>query len=279
MSKKKSQNTTLTFQAETSAGMTKNKLPEPAGEEPKTTVNSAPTAKTDKYEVEKEEAEPPAVSKPARLKSDKPTNAMTYMKNVQEKELIKSTMLTRLMVLDTKSSPMINADPPDLNVTTDAAPPTEVTNEASMETTLTPTTAEKTPAEDKSEEAEEEAADGPMNTFTKPAAEDTPANDTPPPHVATEASHILEPGGYKLVLRDIVPTYVVNPERNRKTTKNTQAAQVQGTFSKVGASLTNGDDAFTERAFPFNPNPIRPMSDDTKVHNMPKVIEPCANAA
>ena len=34
-----------------------------------------------------------------------------------------------------------------------------------------------------------------------------------------------------------------------------------------------------ERAVPFNPDPIRPMSDDTKVHNMPKVIEPCANAA
>jgi hypothetical protein len=109
---------------------------------------------------------------------------------VQEEELIKSTMLTRLMVLDTKSSPMINADPPDLNVTTDAAPPTEVTSEASMEIT-----AEKTPAENISEEAEEEAADGPMNTFTKPAAEDTQANDTPPPHVATEASHILNQEG------------------------------------------------------------------------------------
>jgi hypothetical protein len=46
--------------------MTEDQLAEPAGKEPKTTVNSAPTAKTDKYEVEKEEAEPPAVSKPAR---------------------------------------------------------------------------------------------------------------------------------------------------------------------------------------------------------------------
>jgi hypothetical protein len=42
MSKKLSQRTTLTFQAETSAGMTKNQLAEPAGKEPKTTVNSAP---------------------------------------------------------------------------------------------------------------------------------------------------------------------------------------------------------------------------------------------
>jgi hypothetical protein len=244
ISKKLFQRTSLTFQAETSAGMTKDQLAEPAGKEPKTTINSASTAKTDKYEVEKEEAEPPAVSKPAILMSDKPTNAMTYMKKVQEEELIKSTMLTRLMVLDTKSSPMINTDPPDLNVTTNTAPPTEVTSEASMETTLTPTAAEKTPAEDKSEEAEEEAADEPMRTFTKPVIEDTPANDTPPPHVATEASHILEPGGPK-------PALVVQ-EQNRKTTKNNQAAQVQETFSKVGASLTNDDDAFTERASPCN---------------------------
>jgi hypothetical protein len=80
-------------------------------------------------------------------------------------------------------------------------------------------------------------------------------------------------------LQDIVTAYVVVPEQNRETTKNNQAAQIQETYSKVGASLTDNDDAFTERAFPFNPDPIRPMSDDTKVHNMPKVIEPCANAA
>ena len=260
-------------------------------------------------EVEKKEAEPPEVSQPAKIKSEKPTDALPYMKNtvdglkednpvikdlkdvatkVQEEEFIKSTMLTRLMVLGTKSPPMFTTEPPDPNVTTDAAPPTEVTSEASMETTLTPTAAEKNPAEDKSEEAEEEAADGPMDTFTKPVAEDTPANDTPPPHVATEASPILEPGGHKPALKDIVTTYVVIPEQNRKTTKNNQAAQVQETFSKVAASLTDDDDAFT-RAFPFNTDPIRPMSDETKVPNMsetaagavnkPKVIEPCANAA
>ena len=144
------------------------------------------------------------------------------------------------MVLDTKSTPMITTEPPDPNVTTDAAPPKEVTSEASMETTFT---AEKNPAEDKSEEDEEEAADGPMETFTKPAAD-----DTPPPYVATEASHILEPGGPK-------PALVV-PEQNRKTTKNNQAAQVQETFPKVGASLTNDDDAFTERASPCKPDHI-----------------------
>jgi hypothetical protein len=74
-----------------------------------------------------------------------------------------------------------------------------------------------------------------------------------------------------------------------KTTKNNQAAQVQETYSKVGASLTDDNDAFTERVFPFNPDPIGPISDDTEVPNMPKtaaeavnkpkVVEPCANAA
>jgi hypothetical protein len=176
MSEKLSQRTTLTFQAETSAGMTKDQLAEPAGKEPKTNVNSAPTAKTDNSEVEKKEAEPPAVSKPARLKSEKPTNALPYMKKVQEEEFIKSTMLTRLMVLDTKSPPMITAEPPDPNVTTDAAPPTKVTSKASMETTLTPTTAKKNPAEEKSEKAKEEAVDEPMVTFTKPIVEDTPSH-------------------------------------------------------------------------------------------------------
>jgi hypothetical protein len=256
--------------------------------------------------VEKKEVEPPEMSKPAKLKSEKPTDALFYMKNtvdgleedlkavtiklkkVQEEEFYKSTMLTRLMVLDTKSSPM-TTEPPDPNVTTDPAPPTEVTSEASMETTLTPTAAEKNPAEDKSEAAKEEAVDEPMETSTKPVIEDTPATDTPPPPVATEASPKLEPGGHTPALKDIVTTYVVIPEQNRKTTKNNQASQVQETYSTVGASLTDDDDAFTERAFPFNPDPIGPISDDTKVPNMPKtaagavnkskVVEPCANAA
>jgi hypothetical protein len=80
ISKKLSQRTTLTFQAVISAGMTKNQLAEPAVKEPKTTVDSA-TAKTDKSEVEKKEAEPPEVSKPAKLKYEKPTDALPYMKN------------------------------------------------------------------------------------------------------------------------------------------------------------------------------------------------------
>jgi hypothetical protein len=201
---------------------------EPAGQEPKTTVNSALTAKTDKSEVEKKEAEPPEVSKPSKVKSEKPT------------------------------------DPPDPNMTTNAAPLTEVTGKASMETTLTPTAAVKNPAEDKPEEAKEEAVDEPMETFTKPVVEDTPATDTPPPPIATEASPLLEPGGHKPALKDVVTTHVVIPEQNRKPTKNNQAAQIQETYSKVGASLTDNDDAFTERAFPFNPDPIGPTSDDTK---------------
>jgi hypothetical protein len=140
MSKKISQTINLTFQTGISAGMPKNQLVEPAGQEPKTTVDSAPTAKTDKSEVEKKEAEPPEVSTPAKVKSEKPT------------------------------------EPPDSNVTTDAAPPTEVTSEAPMETTLAPTAAEKNPAENNPEEAQEKATDKPMETFTKPVVEDTPAS-------------------------------------------------------------------------------------------------------
>jgi hypothetical protein len=145
----------------------------------------------------------------------------TKLKKVQEEEFSKSTMLTRLMVLDTKSSPMA--------------------------------------------------------TFTKSAVEDTPATDTPPPPAATEASPTLEPGGHKPALKDIVTTFVVFPEQNRKTTKNNQAAQVQVTYSKVGASLTDDDDAFTERAFTFNPDPIGPTSDDTKVPNVPETAAGAVN--
>ena len=86
-----------------------------------------------------------------------------------------------------------------------------------------------------------------------------------------------------------MPTLVVIPEQNRKSTKNNQAAQVQETFSKMGAFLTVDDDTFTGRAFPFHPDHIGPVSDDTKVPDMPgttsgavnepEVVEPCANAA
>ena len=214
MSEKLSQRTTLTFQAETSAGMTKDQLAEPAGEEHKTTVNSAPTAKTDKYEVEKGETEPPAVSKPARLKSDKPTKALTYMKKVQEEEFIKSTMLNMLVepagqepettansapTAKTDESEVENreAEPPDPKMTTDAA---------------SPTAAEENPAGDKPEEDKEEAVDEPTEPFTKPVVEDTPATDTPPPPIATEASPLLEPGGHKPALKDVVTAHMVIPE-------------------------------------------------------------------
>jgi hypothetical protein len=66
----------------------------------------------------------------------------------------------------------------------------------------------------------------------------------------------------------VVTTHVIVPEQNRKTTKNNQAAQIQEPHSKVGASLTDDDNAFTERAFPVKPDPIGPISDDTKVPNM-----------
>jgi hypothetical protein len=57
----------------------------------------------------------------------------------------------------------------------------------------------------------------------------------------------------------------------------------------MGALLTDNDDASTGRAFPFNPDTIGPMPDDTKKQNMtgaateavnkPKADEHCANAA
>jgi hypothetical protein len=140
----------------------------------------------------------------------------------------------------------------------------------------------KNPAEDKPEEAKEEAVDEPMETITKPVVEDKPATDT-------EASPILEPEGHKPAFKDVVTTHMVIPEQNRKTARNNQAAQVRETYSKMGNSLTNDDDAFTEIAFPFDPDPIRPRSDDTKVPNIPetaagavtepKVTEHYANAA
>ena len=137
-----------------------------------------------------------------------------------------------------------------------------------METPLTPTADKKNPAEDKSEEAkEEEAVDEPMETFTKPMVEDTTATDTLPPPVTPETSPILEPGGHKPASKDIVTTHVVIQEQNRKipnNNNNNHAAQVQGTHSKIGASLTDDDDAFTERAVPFEPDPPEVTREDTK---------------
>ena len=185
---KMSKTTTTTFQTV---------LAVPAGKEPKTTVKSPPTAKTAKSKVEKKEAEHPEVSKPAKSRSEKPTDDLTYMKKtiggleedkpnieeltvvttklkkVQGEEFSKSTTQTRLVELETKSSPMIATEAPDNNVTAEAAPPIEVTSEASREpTALTPTAAEENPAEEQSEEAKEEAANEPMEAFTKPVVED-----------------------------------------------------------------------------------------------------------
>ena len=286
---------TDTFQTGIPAGKTMNQLAVPAGKKPKTTVNSLPTAKIAKSKVEKKKAESPEV---AKSMSEKPNDAQTYMSvdrfieelkvattelktKVKEMEFNESTTQTRLVMLDIKSSPMITAEPPEPNVTTDAAPSTEVTSEASKDlTTLTPTAAEENPAVDKSEEAKEEETDEPI---------ETPATGTPTPPAATEASPTFEPGGNKTASVDIVPTLVVIPEQNRKSTKNNQAAQVQETFSKMGAFLTVDDDTFTGRAFPFHPDHIGPASDDTKVPDMPgttagainepEVAEPCANDA
>ena len=158
--------------------------------------------------------------------------------------------------------------PPDPNVTTDADPPTEVTSQAPMETTLTPKAAVKNPAEDNPEEAKEEAADEPIETFTKPMVEDKPATDTPPLPVATEASQ------HRPAFKDVVTTHLVIPEQNRKPTKNNQAAQVQETNSKVGDPLTDDDDAFTERVSPFNPDPGPRTDPPDMTSSRQKFVEP-----
>jgi hypothetical protein len=71
----------------------------------------------------------------------------------------------------------------------------------------------KTPAEDKPEEAEEEAVDEPRETVIKPVVEEKPATDTPPLPVATEASQ------NRPAFKDIVTTHMVIPEQNRMTAK------------------------------------------------------------
>ena len=224
MSRGMSEKTTKTFQAET-----------PAGKETKTDVNSPPTAKRTKSKVEKKKAKPPEASKPA----------LTYMKKAADEPIKELEVVTTKLTAKAKSEkPTV---PPDPNVTTNAA---------------LPTAAVKTPAEDKPEEAEEEAVDEPRETVIKPVVEEKPATDTPPLPVATEASQ------HRPAFKDIATTHMVIPKQNRMTAKNNQAAQVQETYSKVGASLTDDDDAFTERVFPFNPDPSGTISDDTKVPNM-----------
>ena len=113
-----------------------------------------------------------------------------------------------------------------------------------------------------------EDVDEPRETVIKPVVEEKPATDTPPLPVATEASQ------HRPAFKDVVTAHLVIPEQNRKPTKNNQAAQVQETFPKVGASLTNDDDAFTERASPCKPDNIRPRSDDAKIPNIPGTDPP-----
>ena len=52
--------------------------------------------------------------------------------------------------------------------------------------------------------------------------------------------------------------------------RNNQAVQVQETSSKMGAFLADDENAFTGTAVPSHPDHIGPMSDDTKVPNMPE---------
>jgi hypothetical protein len=64
---------------------------------------------------------------------------------------------------------------PDPTVTAEAAPLTEVTSRASEE----PTALTLSIDEEISEVTQTEAADEPIETFTKPVAEDTPATEAP----------------------------------------------------------------------------------------------------
>jgi hypothetical protein len=119
MSKKLFQRTTLILQAEISAGMTKNQPAAPADQGPKTTLNSAPAAKTDKSEVGKKEDEPPEVSKPARDKSEMPTDDNPNIKELKAANKPMET-LTKPGVVDTSAI----EDPAPL-VATEASPALE----------------------------------------------------------------------------------------------------------------------------------------------------------
>jgi hypothetical protein len=91
--------------------------------------------------------------------------------------------------------------------------------ETFTETVLEDTPATENPAAEKSEETKEKATNEPMETFTKPVVVDTPATEDPAPHVATEASPALDPGGGNTALEDIETATEVNPKQNRKQTK------------------------------------------------------------
>jgi hypothetical protein len=154
---------------------------------------------------------------------------------VEGVEFSKSTMQTRLMELVTESSPVITAEAPNPTVTTEAAPPTKMTGEKSKEPTIpTPTAAERNPAEGKSEVAKEKTA-----------------------------------------LEDTETALVFIHEQNRKKLQRceTTEQQVPETFPKVGALLTNDDDAPTGRAFPIGPIP----EDTKKKESDPESNNPCSS--
>ena len=227
MSKKISQKPTKTVQTE-------NQLAEPAGKESKIPVEPPPPAKSAKSEVEnvmkptvnsskltksplsKNEAKSPAVSTTVKSKSEKPNDALTYLRKtavietreaentelnakVKEVEFSQSTTRARLTEPETKSPAVITAEAKDPPVAAEAAPPPQVASEASKElTATTPTVAEEKPAKEKSEEAKEEAVDEPMKT---------------------EAGQTLKPRGRIAASKDIEPRVVVVPKKNMKESK------------------------------------------------------------
>jgi hypothetical protein len=98
--------------------------------------------------VEKKKAKPPEASKPAKP-------ALTYMRKAADEPIKELEVVTTKLTAKAKSEkPTV---PPDPNVTTNAA---------------LSTAAVKTPAEDKPEEAEEEAVDEPRETVIKPVVEE-----------------------------------------------------------------------------------------------------------
>jgi hypothetical protein len=297
--------------------------------------------KTSKSHPSKKEAKSPEVSKPVEPKTEKSNDTLTYQRKtvggseddntvtkelkventeltdkVKEVEFSQSTTQARLTELETESSSVVTAEAPEPTVTTETAPPTELTSTASKEqAATTQTVTGEKPAEDKSEEAQEETADEPRGTVAKavnpavtepsdaaaaikrkPVGEDKLATEAPAQSVAepkkTETGPTLELGGRRTALKDIEPAIKVITELNMKRSKRTQdnqAAQVPKTFSQMGQFLTENDDAITGRAFAVNPDHIGLMSDGTKAPNMPEPIartvdkpqsiEPCANTA
>ena len=87
--------------------------------------------------------------------------------NKKEVELSQSTQ-ARLTELETESSSVVTTEDPGPTVATETAPPTEVTSATSkVPAATTPTVTGEKPAKDKSEEAQEKAADEPRGTVAK----------------------------------------------------------------------------------------------------------------